>query len=71
MENNIVFVYVKNNEVTVLNRTESEINHNNLILKGFQHTATLDSTLWISHILNKNEDDIIIEIKEITGKLTL
>ena len=52
MNEAIVFVYSKDNEVQVLDIKESKHKHNSLINDGWKHTSTLDSCKFISELCN-------------------
>lgn len=54
--NSIVFVYSKDGKVKVLDLEYATIKGNDLILKGWKHTATLEACKFIESLLNDAED---------------
>ena len=56
MNEAIVFVYSKDNEVKVLDIKESKQKHNSLINDGWKHTSTLDSCKFIIELCNNIPD---------------
>jgi uncharacterized protein Smg (DUF494 family) len=56
MEDNIVFVYFRNNEIKAFGLSDSRVNHDDLITAGWKHTATLNPCAWIEHLLNHSKN---------------
>lgn len=56
-----IFVYHKDNKIKCLS-FENLKDHNQLILNGYTHTATINPCLFIENLFN-NDVDIINEIK--------
>jgi hypothetical protein len=56
MEQTIVFIYSKDNNVKVLSIEESKKLHNELISEGWKHTSTLNACVFISELCNNIPD---------------
>lgn len=64
MNEAIVFVYSKDNEVKVLDIKESKQKHNSLINDGWKHTSTLNSCKFLEELCNNiTENKILKTIK--------
>ena len=69
MEVNLVFVYYsqETKEIKVLNLQDAKSQNDELITKGWSHTATLDPCKWIEYLFNGTEsEDIVAEIRELS-----
>jgi hypothetical protein len=66
MNEAIVFIYSKDNEVKVLDIKESKHKHNSLINDGWKHKSTLDSCKFLEELYNNiPEDEILKTIKSL------
>lgn len=64
MENNLVFVYAKDNEIKVLDFEKAKNIEDVLKSEGWFHTATLDPCVFIQHLHNNCEEfELSHEIK--------
>jgi hypothetical protein len=69
MEVNLVFVYYRQEtkEIKVLNLQDAKSQNDELITKGWSHTATLDPCKWIEYLFNETEpEDVIAGVKELS-----
>lgn len=60
MNEAIVFVYLKDNKVKVLDVKESKNKHNLLINNGWKHISTLDACRFLEYLYNGISDEEII-----------
>jgi hypothetical protein len=68
MNEAIVFVYSKDNEVKVLSIEESKINHDKLINEGWKHTSTLNACKFLEELYNNIPDNEILKTIKSLGK---
>jgi hypothetical protein len=68
MNEAIVFVYSKYNEVKVLSIEESKINHDKLINEGWKHTSTLNACKFLEELYNNIPDNEILKTIKSLGK---
>lgn len=69
MEVNLVFVYYRQEtkEIKVLNLNDAKSQNDELIEKGWSHTATIAPCKWIEYLFNETEpEDIIAGVRELS-----
>jgi len=58
-----LFIYYKDKEIKALGLTDAKENHQELIAEGWEHTATINASVWIEYLFNKCEAvDVMDEI---------
>ena len=67
-----VFVYAKDKKIKVLGIEEAKISQHDLILDGWEHTATMDACMWIEYIHNtsRNWNEDIRSLSKKINQLT-
>ena len=70
MNEQIVFVYYKEDKLKVLNIEQSKLQHESLINDNWQHTATIDACVWIENLYNESNcpSDIVVGVTNLTQK---
>ncbi len=63
--NSIVFILVKGKKVKVFDSEFTQLEMDKLIKKGWLHTATLDTRIFLEQILNKKESQQLILLKSL------
>ena len=63
----IVFVYAKDDKITVLTQAEAILGGYKLKDSGWKHTETLDAILWIE-ALHNGSLNVIDEVNSLSGK---
>jgi hypothetical protein len=69
MQVNLIFVYYRQEtkEIKVLNLNDAKIQNDELIERGWSHTATIDPCKWIEYLFNESEtEDIIAGVRELS-----
>ena len=69
MEVNLAFVYYRQEtkEIKVLNLNDAKSKNDELIQRGWSHTATIDPCKWIEYLFNETEpEDIIAGVLELS-----
>ena len=70
MEVGLVFVYYRQEtkEIKVLNFNDAKSQNDELIQRGWSHTATLDPCKWIEYLFNETEpEDVIAGVRELSA----
>ena len=60
-----VFIYKKGKDFKVLDIDSSKLEAKNLLKLGWEHICTMNSSVWINHILNCEEKYLLKEIKDV------
>ena len=68
MNEAVVFVYSKDNELKVLDIKESKYKHNSLINDGWKHTSTLDTCKFLEELYNNIPENEILQTIKSLGK---
>lgn len=69
MEVNLVFVYYRQEtkEIKVLNLNDAKSQNDELIQRGWLHTATINPCKWIEYLFNGTEpEDIIAGVRDLS-----
>jgi len=62
----MVFIYLKEDTVKVLDLEDAKRLANQMIDDGWKHIVTLNSAIWIQMLLNLTDvEDIIAEVREL------
>jgi len=62
----MVFIYLKDDFIKVLDLEQSKQEHQDLIGFGFKHISTLNSAIYLQMLLNlTDESDILAEVKSL------
>jgi len=63
--NSIVFILVKKGKVRVFDSEFTQLEMDKLIKKGWKHTATLDTRIFLQQALNKKDADKLTLLKSL------
>jgi len=62
----MVFIYLKDDNVKVLDLEQSKNEHEDLELNGWKHIVTLNSAVYLNMLLNlTDEKEILEEVKDL------
>lgn len=66
----MVYIYIKEGMYQCLNEDQYRFTNDILIKFGWNHSATIDASLWLESFLNRGETGRFELIEEISGLIT-
>ena len=58
----VVYIYIKDNEIKVLDSSFNKDEHDSLLKDNWKHTVTLNATTFIKYVYENTIDDNIKQI---------
>ena len=58
----VVYIYIKDNEIKVLDSSFNKDEHDSLLKDNWKHTVTLNTTTFIKYVYENTIDDNIKQI---------